>query len=570
MSLNPGGGSHALFYISLLLLLLHCIYIFLTFLKVPMNSDFASQVLQAADILKGNVLLKGWNLTGVSFYLSELPFYVMGTAAAGIDTYAYIIAASAMVICVNVLSYHLAFRKHGGSPLPKILFYLALIGFPTRTWLGFLRGHCAIFVYWCLMLIAFDHILNKKTPVSSWIMIGVLTVFGCMSDMQILIIGIFPILLFCLINLLRNDPHFDPKKTAVTAVILVCGIVLGMLLDALLMKLGGINKNSFLETRRFVDMDAPGEKLLLLGTGILNVFRMDLPGAGWTIRDILSLCCASVIVLAALFFLCRALLRYLRQGTGDPVSVAVSLSLVVMGVICFFTDVYTDEDSARYISFFPFAACVLICRGLENPDPDGKTPSTARAKDGGTSAPIQPQETVAAASAETDDMPGNRIFKPLPCALLFFAAWMLFFRMPSPERIQTPQDRLAVFLKENGLTDGYADFWNASHTTTASGGQVRVRAIRGRVPELGKPDHLEMQNWFCKSEWYRSSPHNFIVFDGSGYLHISEDVVSALLGDPDRILETEEYRVYVYDRDLTGEIVLPAGIAPVRQASDPH
>ena len=43
-----------------------------------------------------------------------------------------------------------------------------------------------------------------------------------------------------------------------------------------------------------------------------------------------------------------------------------------------------------------------------------------------------------------------------------------------------------------------------------------------------------------------------------------------LLGDPDRILETEEYRVYVYDRDLTGEIVLPAGIAPVRQTSDPH
>ena len=127
--------------------------------------------------------------------------------------------------------------------------------------------------------------------------------------------------------------------------------------------------------------------------------------------------------------------------------------------------------------------------------------------------------------------------------------------------METQQDRLAAFLRENDLTNGYADFWNASHTTVAANDQVKVRAIRGQVPELGKPDHMEMQNWFCKTEWYQTSPHNFIVFDGRGYLHVSEDVVTTLLGEPEQILETGEYRVYVYNRDLTKEIILPAHIS---------
>ena len=37
------------------------------------NSDGASQALQAWDMLHGNPLLRGWTLTDVSFYTTELP-----------------------------------------------------------------------------------------------------------------------------------------------------------------------------------------------------------------------------------------------------------------------------------------------------------------------------------------------------------------------------------------------------------------------------------------------------------------------------------------------------------------
>ncbi len=520
---NHSRKPSASFFASLLLIGLHCVYIYLTFLRVPLNSDHANQVLQAADILSGNILLKGWNLTGVSFYLSELPFYVLGTAITGIDTYAYLIAASAMVICLSILGYRLAFNDHLSAPLPKALLYLALTGFPTLTWLGYLRGHCAIFIYFCLLLLISERILTaEQVPVSSWVLFGLLTGSGCMSDMQLLIIAVVPVLLFCALNLLRNEPKFSVKRSAWLAGIALAGTALGMRLDALLMKLGGINKNSFLDTRKFVNMDALREKFLLFGKGILNVFRADLPSDTWNLRSIFSLAAAAVIILAALLCLVSILRRFLKQGEGDPVSVICALSLTVMCLVCFFTDIYTAPDSARYISWLPFAAAVLICRSL------GSKGCT---------------------------------FRPLPCEIAFLAAGLLFFIAPVTERAETPQDRLAAFLEERGLTEGYADFWNASHTTVAAKDQVRVRAIRGQVPVLGEPDHMEMQNWFCKTEWYRTSPHHFIVFDGSGYLHVSEDVVTILLGAPDQILETEGYRIYVYDRDLTGEIILPAHVS---------
>ena len=120
------------------MLLLHCVYIFLSYLQVPLNSDHASQVLEAADILGGNVFLKGWNLTGVSFYFSELPFYVLGTLIAGVDTYAYIIAAAMMVICLS-LSGYILLSLDRGKTVSRVFLYLAVVGFPTPGWLGYLR-----------------------------------------------------------------------------------------------------------------------------------------------------------------------------------------------------------------------------------------------------------------------------------------------------------------------------------------------------------------------------------------------------------------------------------------------
>lgn len=503
-------------FLSAVILLAHCVYIYLLYLQVPLNSDHANQILESADILKGNLLLRGWNLTGVSFYLSELPFYVLGTALFGVDTLAYIFAASLMVMAVSAAGAFLA-AGQGSGRFGRILLYLGLTGFPTLTWLGYLRGHCAVFAFFFLLLLCVPRIMKAEdhSPVLLTAA-GILTACGCMSDMQLLIIGAGPILLFCLINLFRNEPRFDRKQTDRLAITLTAGIAAGILMDALLMKLGGINKNAFLDTRKFTDLDRLGDKFLLLGKGILNVFRVDFPLSGGTFLNRIAAAAAAVILGLTIFCMVRVLYRFLTEGTGDPAAVILSFSLLLMSGICFLTDIYTSEDSARYIAYFPFAAGILICRCA---------------------------------------MTSGYKLRPLYCGIICLAAAILFLRPVSLHRIESRQDRLAAFLEENELKNGYSDFWNASHTTVAANDRVKVRAIRIRVPVLGEPDHIEGQNWFCKSEWYTAEPAFFIVFDGREYLHVSEENVGILLGAPERVLENGEYRIWVYDRDISSEIV---------------
>src|SRR5215469_13548659 len=64
---------------TVLLWLLCVIIVFLCFLRVgstrAVDSDGAAQALQAWDMLHGNLLLRGWRLSDVSFYTTELPQY---------------------------------------------------------------------------------------------------------------------------------------------------------------------------------------------------------------------------------------------------------------------------------------------------------------------------------------------------------------------------------------------------------------------------------------------------------------------------------------------------------------
>ncbi len=58
------------------------------------NSDGASQALQAWDMLHGNLLLRGWLLSDVSFYTTELPQYMLVELARGLNAGVVDVAAA--------------------------------------------------------------------------------------------------------------------------------------------------------------------------------------------------------------------------------------------------------------------------------------------------------------------------------------------------------------------------------------------------------------------------------------------------------------------------------------------
>src|SRR6266566_3438437 len=66
------------------------------------NSDGASQALQAWDMLHGNLVLHGWQLSDVSFYTTELPEYMLVELLRGLNA-DVVHVASAMSYTLLVL-----------------------------------------------------------------------------------------------------------------------------------------------------------------------------------------------------------------------------------------------------------------------------------------------------------------------------------------------------------------------------------------------------------------------------------------------------------------------------------
>ena len=72
------------------------------------NSDGASNALQAWDMLHGNLLLHGWSLSDVSFYTTELPQYMLVEFVRGLNQDVVHVAAAVTYTLAMLLAALLA------------------------------------------------------------------------------------------------------------------------------------------------------------------------------------------------------------------------------------------------------------------------------------------------------------------------------------------------------------------------------------------------------------------------------------------------------------------------------
>ena len=75
---------------------------------VPTNSDGAANALQAWDMLHGNLLLRGWWLSDVSFYTTELPEYMLVELVHGLNADVVHVAAALTYTILVLLGAFLA------------------------------------------------------------------------------------------------------------------------------------------------------------------------------------------------------------------------------------------------------------------------------------------------------------------------------------------------------------------------------------------------------------------------------------------------------------------------------
>src|SRR5262249_4526438 len=90
-------------------------------LTQPISSDGAANALQAWDMLHGNLLLHGWQLSDVSFYTTELPQYMLIEAIRGLGPGVVNLAAAMtytlLVLLTGLLAKGDADGREGRGPL---------------------------------------------------------------------------------------------------------------------------------------------------------------------------------------------------------------------------------------------------------------------------------------------------------------------------------------------------------------------------------------------------------------------------------------------------------------------
>jgi hypothetical protein len=183
------------------------------------NSDGASNALQAWDMLHGNLLLHGWSLSDVSFYTTELPQYMLVEFLRGLNQDAVHVAAAMTYTLAILLAALLAKgTATGRQALVRALIAAGIMLAPQLvSGVNILLSSpdhigtsVAVMVAWLIL----DHARTRwYVPVIAGVFLG----WAVVADMLVLYIGILPLAAVCAIRIYWAVA-IDHKPAGVAAV----------------------------------------------------------------------------------------------------------------------------------------------------------------------------------------------------------------------------------------------------------------------------------------------------------------------------------------------------------------
>ena len=418
------------------------------------DSDAASNVLQAWDMLHGNVLLRHWSLSDVSFYTTELPQYMLVELFRGLNPSVIHLAGAATYTLLLVLVALLAKgRDTGTTGLARMLVAAGIMLAPGP---GFGAGS---------LLSTPDHIGTQVPLVLIWLLIdrlpdrwylpltvGVLLTWVEIADTMAVYVGALPVIIIAAIRVAQRRPsrRIDAGLLAGAAV----SVVLSTAILKLIHHVGGFR---VAPTRAmFIPSAQLAHNVSLTIESVLALFGADFFGLRLGLPAAVALLHLAGVLLAgwAVWIAGRHLL-----SCRERVVPILFLGLVINVTAYLISTQAIDLGATHELAaVLPFGAA-LAGRLL---------PGTPR---------LRSLRAVLAA-----------VLACYAGALVYYAT------RPAQPPITQP---VASWLTSRHLSAGLGDYWTANITTVATGGQVRVRSV---VSSCGRfiPDI-----WESKKTWYQ-------------------------------------------------------------------
>ncbi len=410
---------------------------------LTVESDGASIALQAWDMLHGNVLLRGWSLSDVSFYTTELPQYAVVEFVHGLNGEVVPIAAAITYTLVVILAALLAKGSAAGREgairalIAAGIMLAPTLGMGSRALLSS-PDHTGTQVPLLLTWLILDRAGRRRwVPVA----VAVLLAWAQVADSLVLYEGTVPLVMVCVVRAYRgrSQPreHWYELSLAAGA---IASAGAAMLAVRLIRQAGGF---TVLAPRTiFSDIDSLSAHLWVTVRSVLLLFGADFSGQKLgTPHAAVSLVHLAGVILAGWAF-ARAVRRFWSQDLVVQV-LAVSAAVLLFA----YTTVGTPTVAGgahEIVGVLPIGA-VLAGRVLTGQlIRDGMIPALAVV---------------------------------LACYTVILA-----HNVVQPPVVSDGQ-RVASWLEARHLTYGLADYWTANAVTLDSDNRVQVRPVNKQEAE---------------------------------------------------------------------------------------
>ena len=486
---------------------------------VPVNSDGASNALQAWAMLHGNPLLHGWLLSDVSFYTTELPQYMLIELARGLTPDVVHVSAAMTYTVVVLLAARLAKGEAtGGRGLLRACIAAGIMVAPQHSEVTVLMlspDHVGSTVPVMLAWLVIDRSRRRWYPP---LLVWALLAWALVADQVVLLTGVAPMILVGLVVAYqRVIRERGPLRSGLFGLALAAAgagaAPAGWRALAWIRAHGGFYV--FPVSDRVVGFGQLGHNLLQTYQGVLLLFGADfmgqLPGLALAIAfvHLAGLALAAWGVCAALRRLpdCDLAVQLMAVAT------VISLAAFALG-----PNAYEQLSSREFAAVLPFGAALagrLLAARLQR----------------------------------------ARLVPALAGVLAVYAIGAA--RVAGLPAVPAQNQPIAGWLVAHKLTYGLGGYWMANSISLDSGGTVRVLPIKGG--RWAWP-----YQWEDQPAWFNPAQHiaNFAVLPsdgvgpppGPGPDPPEIGSLLATFGQPARAYFLTGYTVLVWNQNLLADM----------------
>ncbi|GAA3402987.1 hypothetical protein ACFFNY_05615 [Paenibacillus hodogayensis] len=465
-------------------------YYFLS-LRVPMNSDGANSVLQAKDMLEGNIFLREWYLSTGAYISTDLLIYSLMIPIVGFSTNVIYVSSALLYGLLVVISVWISAKSGEKFSYRGAIVTFSILAVPNLFLSNMVFSgpmHISSLVYCLIGLFVWEHAHNIYIKYGS---LFFSTTIVLISDPFAIWFFVLPFSLACLYRIFRDRHEIYSLLTVIMSYVL-SKIVL-IVIDLSIPSVGTI---------RFLEIEELKKNLGLALKGILELYGANFTGKPMSVSTLII-----IIHLFTFILICWVCYRAVRAINMKVSTFELFLILAVcLNVIEYVgSNMPIDLATTRYIiPGFVFFSIYLGKYAL------------------------------------------NRLEDKKITAVLFIL--LAFYFVTTLQKVEYKKPvafhaEVTEFLRGKGLKYGYGSYWNSSIITLESDEEVRVRPIVNEKDITPYP-------WLSKSSWYNDKA-NFVVFDSSNWGNINQDVLIRKFGEPENIYQIKDFTILTWNKDIS-------------------